>query len=177
MNTSPAPAGGTFIEVNCRIQVEHPVTEMVTSIDIVREQIQVAAGLPLQLTQGSVTRQGAALECRVNCEDPERGFAPTPGTLTTFLPPGGPFTRVDTAAFPGCTVTPSYDSLLAKVVTWGPDRATAVSRMDRALSEFQVAGRAMCTTIPLLRRVLGDERFIKVTHTTSLLQQMSIPGA
>jgi acetyl-CoA carboxylase, biotin carboxylase subunit len=166
-----------FIEVNCRIQVEHPVTEMVTALDIVREQILVAAGLPLRLTQDTVTRQGAALECRVNSEDPDRGFVPTPGTLITFEPPGGPFTRVDTAAFPGCTITPDYDSLLAKVVTWGPDRLAAIRRMDRALSEFRIEGRGMQTTIPLLRKVLGDERFASGTHTTSLLQQMSIPGA
>lgn len=156
-----------FIEINCRIQVEHPVTEMVTGVDLVREQINVAAGLPLDTAP--VRTWGTALECRVNAEDPRRGFAPTPGTLTEFEPPGGPFTRVDTHARPGWTVTPDYDSLLAKVVVWAPDRAGAIARMDRALGEFRVGGPGVRTTVGVLREILADPRFASASHDTSLL--------
>jgi acetyl-CoA carboxylase biotin carboxylase subunit len=162
----------SFMEINCRIQVEHPVTEMVTGIDLVREQIRVAAGSPLGFTQEDVVRRGAALECRVNIEDPARGFVPTPGTLTEFEPPGGPFTRVDTHAYPGWTVTPDYDSLLAKVITWGPDRDAAIARMDRALGEARIAGRGVHTTIPFLRETLAHRLFRDAKHTTSLLDEI-----
>ncbi len=159
-----------FIEINCRIQVEHPVTEMVTGVDLVREQIRIASGIPLDTDR--IPARGAAIECRINTEDPRRGFAPTPGTLTEFETPGGPFTRVDTHARAGWTVTPDYDSLLAKVVVWGPDRRTAIARMDRALSEFRVAGHGVHTTTRLLREVLADSRFAGAKHDTSLLQDM-----
>jgi len=161
-----------FMEINCRIQVEHPVTEMVTGVDLVREQIRVAAGLPLTFGQEDVDRRGAALECRVNIEDPERAFAPTPGTLTEFQPPGGPFTRVDTFAYPGWTITPDYDSLVAKVITWGPDRETAIARMDRALDEFRIRGHGVHTTIPFLRETIAHPLFRHAKHTTSLLTEI-----
>ncbi|MFC3997678.1 acetyl/propionyl/methylcrotonyl-CoA carboxylase subunit alpha [Nocardiopsis sediminis] len=159
-----------FIEINCRIQVEHPVTEMVTGCDLVREQIRVAAGARLET--GDAAPRGAAIECRINMEDPRRGFAPAPGTLAEFRPPGGPFTRVDTHAYPGWTVTPDYDPLLAKVITWGPDRETAIARMDRALSEFRIAGRGVHTTTALLREILAHSRFQNAKHSTSLVQDM-----
>nr|WP_180218190.1 biotin carboxylase N-terminal domain-containing protein [Streptomyces albus] len=158
-----------FIEVNCRIQVEHPVTEQVTGIDLVREQVRVAAGLPLTVRQRDVRPRGTAIECRVNAEDPDRGFAPAPGTLTEFVPPGGPFVRVDTAAYPGWRIPSEYDSLIAKVIAWGPDRTQAIARMDRALAEFRIAGEGVRTTIPRLREVLADPVFRRAEHSTAYM--------
>jgi acetyl-CoA carboxylase biotin carboxylase subunit len=167
-----------FLEVNCRIQVEHPVTEMVTGLDLVREQIAVAAGVPLGFTQDDVVRRGAAVECRVNAEDPARGFAPAPGVLTDFRPPGGPFTRVDTYGCSGARIPPDYDSLLAKVITWGPDRGLALARADRALAEFAVAGPGIRTTIDFLRVVLNDDAFRKGVHSTAVVERLrSAAGA
>jgi acetyl-CoA carboxylase biotin carboxylase subunit len=161
-----------FIEINCRIQVEHPVTEMVTGIDLVREQLLAAVGRPLGLTQEGLIRRGHAIECRVNSEDPSAGFAPRAGTITDFRPPGGPFTRVETHGFTGWTIPPDYDSLLAKVITWGDDRDTALARMDRALAEFHVEGRGVHTTTSLLRGVLAHPRYRNATHSVSFLDQM-----
>ncbi|GAA2272136.1 MULTISPECIES: acetyl-CoA carboxylase biotin carboxylase subunit [Kitasatospora] len=162
-----------LMEVNCRLQVEHPVTEMVTGIDLVREQITVAAGRPLSFRQDEVRPRGVAVECRVNAEDPARGFAPTPGLLTEFVPPGGPFVRVDTHAYPGWLVGPDYDSLLAKTVVWAPDRAQALARMDRALSEFRIDGPAVRTTGAFLREALARPEFRAGTHTTGLVARMT----
>jgi acetyl-CoA carboxylase biotin carboxylase subunit len=158
-----------FIEVNSRIQVEHPVTEARVGIDLVREQLRVAAGLPLSVTQDEVRPNGVAIECRVNAEDPARGFAPTAGRLDEFVPPGGPFVRVDTHAFAGWRVPAEYDSLLAKVIAWAPDREQALDRMDRALAEFVISGPGVRTTIPLLREVLADKTFRSGEHTTAFL--------
>jgi acetyl-CoA carboxylase biotin carboxylase subunit len=160
-----------FIEANCRIQVEHPVTEMVTGLDLVREQLRVAAGLPL--SAGGVVPRGVSIECRVNAEDPARGFLPTPGLIAEFVPPGGPFTRVDTHGAPGVRISADYDSLLAKVVVWAPDREQAIERMDRALAEFRVSGRGVFTTIGFLRRVLADPRFRRAGHDTSLADALA----
>lgn len=162
----------TFMEINCRIQVEHPVTEMVTGVDVVHEQLHIAAGLPLRLRQDEIAVRGVALECRINAEDPERDFAPTPGRLDTFRPPGGPFTRVDTHGFPGYRVGPYYDSLLAKVVVWAPERELALSRMGRALGEFDVEGPGVHTTIPFLRRVLNHPPFQKGRYATDLVDRL-----
>jgi acetyl-CoA carboxylase biotin carboxylase subunit len=164
-----------FLEINCRIQVEHPVTEMVTGIDLVREQLNIAAGLPLLAPGGEVTRQGSALECRVNTEDPDRGFLPTAGTLSDFRPPGGPFTRVDTHGFVGCQIPSDYDSLLAKVVVWGSGRDEALHRMERALHEFAVAGPGIRTTIPFLRKVLASPVFREARHTTAVADDLLAP--
>jgi acetyl-CoA carboxylase, biotin carboxylase subunit len=161
-----------FLEVNCRIQVEHPVTEMVTGIDIVREQLRVAAGYPLAYGQSDVERRGVAIECRVNAEDPERGFMPAAGNLEEFVPPGGPFVRVDTHAFPGFRVSSDYDSLLAKVVVWAPNRYDAIARMDRALHEFRVSGPGVRTTIKFLSEVLSNPLFLHAKHTTSLVERL-----
>jgi acetyl-CoA carboxylase biotin carboxylase subunit len=158
-----------FIEVNCRIQVEHPVTEVVTGIDLVREQLRVAAGLPLTLRQDDIEARGVAVECRVNAEDPDRDFAPAPGRLEEFVPPGGPFVRVDTHAYPGWVIPTEYDALLAKVITWGPDREQALRRMDRALAEFRIDGPGVHTTIPVLREVLADSAFRAGHHDLSVL--------
>jgi len=157
-----------FMEVNCRIQVEHPVTEAVTGIDLVREQLAIAAGRPLALDQDRLTLRGVGLECRINAEDPGAGFAPTPGVLAEFVPAGGPFVRVDTHAYTGYEVPPNYDSLLAKLVVWAPDRGAAIARMRRALGEFRVAGPRIRTTIPFLADVLEHPRFVSATHDTGL---------
>jgi len=161
-----------FMEINCRIQVEHPVTEMVLGLDLVREQIRIAAGLPLLIQQEDVVPRGAAVECRVNAEDPARGFAPTPGVVTEFVPPGGPFTRVDTHVYPGFEVGSWYDSLLAKVVVWAPDRGQALARMERALAEFRVGGHGVHTTIDFLGEVLNDPLFQDGKHSTALVERM-----
>lgn len=161
-----------FMEINTRLQVEHPVTEAITGIDLVREQLFAAAGHPLRLTQDDIAPHGVAVECRVNGEDPDRDFVPTAGTLHDFTPPGGPFTRVDTHAYAGYPLNPHYDPLLAKVVVWAPDREQALNRMDRALAEFAVAGRGVTTTIPFLRRVLADSEFRKAAHSTVLVDRM-----
>ncbi|MGH3866941.1 MAG: acetyl-CoA carboxylase biotin carboxylase subunit [Pseudonocardiaceae bacterium] len=165
-----------FMEINCRLQVEHPVTEMVTGLDLVREQLFVAAGYPLEWQQTDVSPRGAAMECRITTEDPTRRFTPTPGLLEEFVPAGGPFTRVDTHAYAGMRVTPHYDPLLAKVIVWAPDRDQALARMTRALKEFRIAGSGMHTTIVFLREVLAHPLFRDGKHTTSLVEEMLIAG-
>ncbi|MGH3645778.1 MAG: acetyl-CoA carboxylase biotin carboxylase subunit [Micromonosporaceae bacterium] len=166
-----------FMEINCRIQVEHPVTEMVTGIDLIREQILVAAGNPLTLRQRDVRRRGAAIECRINAEDPKRDFRPTPGLVDELVLPGGPFTRIDTHCYPGWRVTPDYDSLLAKVIVWAPDREQAIARMDRALAEARVRGKGVATTAGVLREILANPQFAAGTYSTSLVDQMREPEA
>jgi acetyl-CoA carboxylase biotin carboxylase subunit len=161
-----------FMEVNCRIQVEHPVTEMVTGIDIVAEQIRIAAGLGPSVGQVDVDPRGVALECRINAEDAARGFAPTPGVLTTFTPPAGPFVRVDTHAVAGYRVPAAYDSLLAKLIVWAPDRDRALARMRRALDEFAIGPGEVRTTTSFLRRVLDEPAFRAGRHVTSLVEDM-----
>ncbi|MEH0843976.1 acetyl-CoA carboxylase biotin carboxylase subunit [Micromonospora sp. CPCC 205711] len=161
-----------FLEINSRIQVEHPVTEMVTGIDLVHEQLHVAAGVPLRLRQSDVRLRGVAVEARVNAEDPERDFAPSPGRLDRFTPPGGPFTRVDTHGYAGYLVGPHYDSLLAKVAVWAPDRELALDRLERALDEFDVAGPGVRTTIPFVRRVLDDAAFRKGRYSTAIVERL-----
>jgi acetyl-CoA carboxylase biotin carboxylase subunit len=167
-----AVGGYYFMEVNSRIQVEHPVTEMVTGIDLVAEQFRVAAGEPLSLRQNDVVVRGAAVECRINAEDPARDFVPTPGTLTEFVPPGGPFVRVDTYAFPGCKVSAAYDSMVAKLIVWAPDRDQALARMSRALDEFRISGQGICTTAGFLADVISHPLFRAGTHDTSLVASM-----
>jgi acetyl-CoA carboxylase biotin carboxylase subunit len=161
-----------FMEVNCRIQVEHGVTEMVTGVDLVAEQLAVAAGERLGITQDDVSPRGVAIECRINAEDPNQGFAPTPGTLTDFIPPAGPFVRVDTYLRPGDLIAPEYDSLLAKVIAWAPDRDRAIARMRRALAEFAVAGENVRTTREFLSRVLEHPDFQQATHDTGIVGRL-----
>jgi acetyl-CoA carboxylase biotin carboxylase subunit len=162
-----------FLEVNCRIQVEHPVTELVTRIDLVAEQLHLAAGGTLRHRQQDVVVSGHAVECRVNAEDPARGFAPTPGVLERFVPPGGPFTRVDSHGEPGYRIGPEYDSLLAKVAVWAPGRDQAIARAQRALGEFTVSGPGVKTTIGFLTAVLADPDFRKASHSTSIAERIS----
>ena len=156
-----------FLEVNTRIQVEHPVTEMVTGIDLVREQIRIAAGEPMSVTQEEVRFQGHAIECRITAEDPLT-FTPAPGRITTYLPPGGFGVRVDSHCFGGYTVPPHYDSLVAKVIAHGATRAEAIARMRRALGEFLLEG--IKTTISFHARLLGDPRFVEGAYSTTFLE-------
>jgi acetyl-CoA carboxylase biotin carboxylase subunit len=161
-----------FMEVNARLQVEHPVTEMVTGLDLVEQQIRLAAGERLGFTQRDVEIRGSAIECRMNAEDPERDFLPTPGRLTRFAMPGGPFVRVDTHMSADRSIPAEYDSLLAKVAAWGPDRRTAVARMRRALREVTIDGAEIHSTNDLLKRVLEMEEFTSVRHGTDLLEKL-----
>jgi len=146
-----------FLEMNTRIQVEHGVTEMITGIDLVKEQLRVAAGEPLSVRQEDVVVRGHAVECRINAEDPEAGFSPRSGEVTMYLPPGGPGIRVDSHLYTGYSVPMHYDSLLAKVIAWGEDRPAAVRRMARALDELRIVGTP--TTVPFLRRVMDEPHF------------------
>lgn len=148
-----------FMEMNTRIQVEHPVSEMICNIDLIKEQIRVARGDRLSRTQDQVQFTGHAIECRINAEDPDRDFAPSAGLLEEFAPPGGPWTRVDSHCFVGWTVSPYYDSLIAKLIVWAPDRNEAIDRMARALSEFRVNGPGMKTTIGFHQRVFAHPVF------------------
>src|SRR6187399_1773392 len=152
------PAGHFyFMEANTRLQVEHPVTEMVTGIDIVKEQIRIAAGERLAFKQGDVTFSGHAIECRVNAEDPDT-FVPSPGTIRAFSMPGGPGVRIETFAHAECTISPYYDSMIAKIIAHGRDRQEAIARMRRALEMTVIEG--IKTTIPLHLRILSDPEFI-----------------
>ncbi len=160
-----------FIEMNTRIQVEHPVTEWVTGIDLVAETIRIAAGEELGYDQDDVQPRGVALECRINAEDPEHDFAPCPGRISGYLPPGGMGVRVDSGVYPGCLISPFYDSLIAKLITWGRSREEAIRRMERALSEYRIDG--VKTTIPFLRRLMGNERFRKSLVDTSFINSLT----
>lgn len=153
-----------FTEVKTRIQVEHPATEMVTGLDLVREQIRVAAGERLWLSQGDVVVQGAALQCRINAEDPWNGFLPSPGVLRRFRLPGGPHVRVDTYAYGGCAIPVRYDPLLAKVVVWDEDRDACIRRLRRALEDFAISG--VQTNLPLVQRVLDSPAFLEGSYDT-----------
>ncbi|HSN04571.1 acetyl-CoA carboxylase biotin carboxylase subunit [Nitrospira sp. NS4] len=157
-----------FMEVNTRIQVEHPITEMVTGIDLIKEQIRLAAGLPLTIRQQDVVMNGHSMECRINAEDPEK-FTPSPGTITKYSPPGGFGVRVDSVMETGAVVAPHYDSMIAKLITHGRDRQESMARMRRALDEFVIEG--IKTTIPLHRRILDDPDFQKGHVSTTFLER------
>jgi acetyl-CoA carboxylase biotin carboxylase subunit len=157
-----------FMEVNTRIQVEHPITEMVTGVDLIKEQIRLAAGLPLTLRQQDVVMNGHSMECRINAEDPEK-FTPSPGTITKYSPPGGFGVRVDSVMESGAVVSPHYDSMIAKLITHGRDRQECMARMRRALDEFVIEG--IKTTIPLHRRILDDPDFQKGHVSTTFLER------
>ena len=161
-----------FLEMNTRLQVEHPVTEMVTGLDLVKLQLAVAAGEPLPFTQEQVLagRHGAALECRIYAEDPDNQFFPSPGTITELVAPGGPGVREDSGVYPGWTVPVEYDPLIAKLITWGRDRGEAMQRMRRALDEYFVAG--IKTTIPFFKRLLENREFLAGELDTGLLHRL-----
>jgi acetyl-CoA carboxylase biotin carboxylase subunit len=157
-----------FMEMNARLQVEHPVTEAVTGIDLVEQQIRIAAGWRV-VAQQSIAAQGASIECRVNAEDPDRGFLPAAGRLRVLRLPGGPFVRVDTHCERDAVITTDYDPLLAKIITWGRDRATAIARMERALGETRVDGDGLRTNREFLLRLLATEAFRKGRYNTNLV--------
>ena len=158
-----------FMEMNTRIQVEHPVTEMVTGLDLVKAQFRIAAGEPLPLSQADVRLNGHSLECRINAEDPDR-FLPSPGRITNFRSPGGPGVRVDSHAYVGYVVPPYYDSLLGKVIVHGHDRGEAIARMQRALDETQIQG--VQTTIPFHQKVLRHPDFLAGRTSTRFLERL-----
>lgn len=158
-----------FIEMNTRIQVEHPVTEFVTGIDLLKAQIRVAAGEPLGIEQEDVQIRGWAMECRINAENSEKNFMPSPGTIEFYHPPGGPGVRVDSAAYQGYTIPPYYDSMIGKLIVWGADREEAIQRMKRALEEFYIEG--VHTTIPFHLKVLDNAFFRRGEVYTNFIQR------
>ena len=148
-----------FMEVNARVQVEHPVTEMVTGVDIVKEGIRIASGLPLSLTQKDVLVRGSAIECRINAEDPFADFVPTPGKITSYHAPGGTGVRVDSGVYSGYTISPFYDPMISKLIVWGRDRREAIARMRRALYEYVITG--VRSNMPFHKAVMENPRFVK----------------
>ncbi|MHB1128347.1 MAG: ATP-binding protein, partial [Bacillota bacterium] len=158
-----------FMEMNTRIQVEHPVTEMVTSIDLIREQIRIAAGEPLGFNQEDIEIKGWSIECRINAEDPDKDFMPSPGTLTAYITPGGPGVRLDSAMYAGAKIPPFYDSMVGKLIVWAPTREEAIKRMQRALKEFVIEG--VKTTIPFQLKVLDNAYFQRGEFYTNFIQR------
>jgi acetyl-CoA carboxylase biotin carboxylase subunit len=161
-----------FMEMNTRIQVEHPVTELVTHVDLIKEMIRVAEGEPLSIMQQDIPTHGWAIECRINAEDPARNFMPSPGTISFYLPPGGYGVRVDSAAYPGYTISPHYDSMIAKLIVWGNTREEAIQRMKRALSEFAIEG--ITTTIPFHLKLLEHNRFLEGNFDIKFLEEHDV---
>jgi acetyl-CoA carboxylase biotin carboxylase subunit len=159
-----------FIEINCRIQVEHPVTEMLTGIDLVATQIRIAAGEPLGFSQADVVTRGHAIEFRINAEDPAHEFRPAAGVIERYLPPGGPWVRMDSHLFAGYEVPPFYDSLLGKLIVWGPTREAAIERSRVALGELLIEG--IVTNIPIHQALLASEAFLEGKMTTNLLDRV-----
>jgi acetyl-CoA carboxylase biotin carboxylase subunit len=158
-----------FIEMNTRIQVEHPVTEEVTGIDLVKEQIRIAAGEKLAFDQKDIEFRGHAIECRINAEDPARNFTPSPGTIGLYYAPGGHGVRVDSHVYSGYTIPSYYDSLIGKLIAHGDNRKMALERLYRALSEYLIRG--IKTTIPLHKAILSDPAFIAGKATTAYLEE------
>lgn len=161
-----------FMEMNTRIQVEHPVTEMITGIDLVKEQIRIAAGEKLSISQEQVKFNGWSIECRINAERPDKNFIPSPGKIQFYLPPGGSGVRVDSACYQGYQVTPFYDSMIAKVIVWGKDRQEAIDRMNRALKEFAIDG--VYTTIPFHLKLLNHPQFRSGDFHIQFLEKINL---
>ena len=158
------------MEMNTRIQVEHPVTEMLTGIDLVKAQIAIAAGEKLNIRQKDVQFRGHAIECRINAEDPERNFAPCPGKIKLFIPAGGANVRMDTHAYSGYVIPPYYDSLVGKLIVWGHDRAEALAICNRAVSEVVVDG--VKTTLPFQQKLLTHKNFIEGKYDTGFVERI-----
>lgn len=161
-----------FMEMNTRIQVEHPVTEMISGVDLIKEMIRVAEGEPLSFTQEDIQLKGWAIECRINAEDPDRNFLPSPGQISFYLPPGGLGVRVDSSAYPGYVISPYYDSMIAKLIVWADTREEAIARMNRALSEFTVEG--VQTTIPFHLKLLRHPKFIAGDFDIKFLEDYDV---
>lgn len=164
-------SGGNFyfLEVNARVQVEHPVTEMVTGVDIVKEQIRIASGLPLSVSQEEIQVRGSAIECRINAEDPLKDFAPTPGKITGYYSPGGTGIRVDSGVYTGYSVPAYYDPMMSKLICWGRDRDEAINRVIRALNEYVVKG--VTTNMPFHKAVMKNLRFVKGDIDTHFVEE------
>ena len=163
-----------FMEMNTRIQVEHPVTEMVTGVDLIAEQIKIAGGYNLGFTQDDIRLNGHAIECRINAEDPLHNFRPSPGKITGWLPPGGPGVRVDSHVYTGYEIPPFYDSLIGKLIVWGKDRNTAIKRMNRALNECAVTG--IPTTINFHLTLLNKKKFMEGKIHTKYVEEELLPN-
>lgn len=163
-----------FMEMNTRIQVEHPVTEMVTGVDLIKEMVRIANNEKLSYTQDEITFQGWSIECRINAENPSKNFMPTPGRVEMYLPPGGYGVRVDSAAYPGWMIPPYYDSMVAKLITYGNTREEAMDRMKRALDEFVIEGPGVHTTIPFHRKMMEHEVFRDGDFNTNFLDHYTI---
>ncbi|MEE6450458.1 acetyl-CoA carboxylase biotin carboxylase subunit [Gottfriedia acidiceleris] len=161
-----------FMEMNTRIQVEHPVTEYISGIDLIKQQLLIAKGHPLKITQSDVSLNGWSIECRINAENPDKNFMPSPGKIITYLPPGGPNVRVDSAVYSGYTIPPYYDSMIAKVIVHGKTREEAIAIMIRALEEFVVEG--IYTTIPFHLNLLQNEIFVKGKYNTKFLEEHAL---
>ena len=161
-----------FMEMNTRIQVEHPVTEMITGLDLIAEQIRIAQGEKLQLTQDQVVLKGHAIECRINAEDPDHSFRPQPGRISGYLPPGGPGVRMDSHVYTDYEIPPYYDSLIGKLIVWGPNRDAAIKRMKRALRECAITG--VPTTIGFHQRILETPAFLEGEVYTNFVEQMML---
>ena len=161
-----------FMEMNTRIQVEHPVTEMITGLDLIAEQIRIAQGEKLQLTQDQVVLKGHAIECRINAEDSDRNFRPQPGRISGYLPPGGPGVRMDSHVYTDYEIPPYYDSLIGKLIVWGPNRDAAIKRMKRALRECAITG--VPTTINFHQRILETPAFLEGEVYTNFVEQMML---
>ncbi len=159
-----------FIEMNTRVQVEHPITEMLTGVDLIKAQLKIASGEPLELTQDEVPCTGWAMEFRINAEDPANGFMPSPGVISALETPGGPGVRVDSAVYAGYEIPPFYDSMIGKLIVWGRDREETINRARRALGEYRIEG--LNTTIPLHARLLGEEAFISGNYDTAYLEKL-----
>jgi acetyl-CoA carboxylase biotin carboxylase subunit len=159
-----------FLEVNKRIQVEHPITEEVTGVDLVKQQILIAMGEPLRISQGDVTFKGHAIECRINAEDPFDDFRPCPGRIDMYYAPGGRGVRVDSHAYAGYTIPPHYDSLIGKLITYGKDRREAMDKMSRALGEYMITG--VKTTVPFEQAILQDPNFRRGVYSTNFIEQL-----
>jgi acetyl-CoA carboxylase biotin carboxylase subunit len=159
-----------FLEVNKRVQVEHPITEEVTGIDIVKQQILIAMGEPLRISQSDLVFKGHAIECRINAEDPFDDFRPSPGRIEMYYAPGGRGVRVDSHAYAGYTIPPHYDSLIGKLITYGKDRREAMDKMSRALGEYMITG--IKTTIPFEQAILQDPNFRRGVYSTNFIEQL-----
>jgi acetyl/propionyl-CoA carboxylase alpha subunit len=158
-----------FLEMNTRLQVEHPVTEVVTGVDIVKEQIRIARGRKLRYTQQDIRQLGWAIECRINAEDPYNNFLPSTGRITQIIPPTGPAVRVDTGVYPGFEISPYYDSLVSKLICWGESRGEAILRMRRALEEYRILG--VKTNIPFHQRIMDSHRFMGGQYDTRFVEE------
>jgi acetyl-CoA carboxylase biotin carboxylase subunit len=159
-----------FLEVNKRIQVEHPITEEVTGVDLVKQQIMIAMGEPLRLAEKDIIFRGHAIECRINAEDPFDNFRPSPGRIEMYYAPGGRGVRVDSHAYAGYTIPPHYDSMIGKLITFGKDRREAMDKMSRALSEYMITG--VKTTIPFEQAILQDPNFRRGVYSTNFIEHL-----